>query len=123
MSNLNYMRYFWTNVPPFNCSVDFFNATLTSAYFTSGYEWRTSSSLQDCNTHKYAAAEVKLLQKKRSSFARSLKEDTFIAESCIKEWSELEGQIYLSHFVKDWLNKLLTKTYGVPIQHLPTLTP
>ena len=35
---------------------------------------------------------------KRSSFARSLKEDTFIAESCIKEWSELESQIYLSPF-------------------------
>ena len=47
----------------------------------------------------------------------------FYCESCIKEWSELEGQIYLSHYVKDWLNKLLTKTCGVPIQHLPTPTP
>ena len=49
--------------------------------------------------------------------------DTFTAESCLIEWSELEGQIYLSHFVKDWLNKLLTKTYGIQIQHLLTLTP
>ena len=64
-----------------------------------------------------------LLQKRLSSFARSLKVDTFTAESCLIEWSELEGQIYLSHFVKDWLNKLLTKTCGVPIQHLPTPTP
>ena len=26
------------NLPPFNCSVDFFSATLTSAFFTFGYE-------------------------------------------------------------------------------------